>query len=164
MSSNPCLKEHKTLDGRQNGRDSFDSLDPPTRSQFQAKLKSTIVSRCAIIIIKMGGKKSLHTAFSAQGKMNASWLGWVVRGVTVPRAVEDQRADRRRVDAHGHRQRPWGDWQFIAKQPASVPHMLRIVPHAVPSVGHSYEHFPDGFEVNFLQRPWKGCALQGQGG
>ena len=25
--------------------------------------------------------------------------------------------------------------------------MLRIVPHTVPCVGHSYEHFPDGFEL-----------------
>ena len=26
--------------------------------------------------------------------------------------------------------------------------MLRIVPHAVPRVGRSYEHFPDGFELH----------------
>ena len=26
------------------------------------------------------------------------------------------------------------DWQFIAKQPASAPHMLRIVPHTGPRV------------------------------
>ena len=41
------------------------------------------------------------------------------------------------------------DWQFIAKQ-ASAPHMLRIVPHTVPRVGRSYEHFPDGFELHLL--------------
>ena len=39
---------------------------------------------------------------------------------------------------------------FIAKQPVSAPHMLRIVPHAVPRVGRSYEHFPDGFELHLL--------------
>ena len=25
--------------------------------------------------------------------------------------------------------------------------MLRIVPHTVPRVGRSYDHFPDGFEA-----------------
>ncbi len=39
---------------------------------------------------------------------------------------------------------------FIARQPASAPHMLRIVPHTVPRVGRSYEHFPDGFELHLL--------------
>ncbi|KAJ1465211.1 hypothetical protein T484DRAFT_1648497, partial [Baffinella frigidus] len=34
---------HKTLDGLKNDRDFFDFLDPPTRSEFRAKLKSTIV-------------------------------------------------------------------------------------------------------------------------
>ena len=29
-------------------------------------------------------------------------------------------------------------------------HMLRIVPHTVPRVGRSYEHFPDGFELHLL--------------
>jgi hypothetical protein len=29
--------------------------------------------------------------------------------------------------------------------------MLRIVPHNVPRVGRSYEHFPDGFELHLLQ-------------
>jgi len=29
--------------------------------------------------------------------------------------------------------------------------MLRIVPHSVPRVGRSYEHFPDGFELHLLQ-------------
>ena len=28
--------------------------------------------------------------------------------------------------------------------------MLRIVPHNVPRVGRSYEHFPDGFELHLL--------------
>jgi len=28
--------------------------------------------------------------------------------------------------------------------------MLRIVPHTVPRVGRSYEHFPDGFEQHLL--------------
>ena len=28
--------------------------------------------------------------------------------------------------------------------------MLRIVPHTVPGVGRSYEHFPDGFELYLL--------------
>ena len=31
---------------------------------------------------------------------------------------------------------------MIAKQPASAPHMLRIVPHTVPRVGRSYKN-PD---------------------
>ena len=31
--------------------------------------------------------------------------------------------------------------------------MLRIVPHNVPRVGRSYEHFPDGFELHLLQPP-----------
>jgi len=39
---------------------------------------------------------------------------------------------------------------LIAKQPASAPHMLRIVPHTVPCVSRSYEHFPDGFELHLL--------------
>jgi len=30
--------------------------------------------------------------------------------------------------------------------------MLRIVPHTVPRVGRSYEHFPDGFELRLLRR------------
>jgi len=34
---------------------------------------------------------------------------------------------------------------FIAKHPASALHMLRIVPHTVPRVGRSDEHFADGF-------------------
>ena len=29
--------------------------------------------------------------------------------------------------------------------------MLRIVPHTVPHVGRSYEHFPDGFELHLLR-------------
>ena len=29
--------------------------------------------------------------------------------------------------------------------------MLRIVPHAVPRAGRSYEHFPDGFELHLLR-------------
>ena len=28
--------------------------------------------------------------------------------------------------------------------------MPRIVPHTVPRVGRSYEHFPDGFELHLL--------------
>jgi len=28
--------------------------------------------------------------------------------------------------------------------------MLRIVPHTVPRVGRSYEHFPDGFELHLV--------------
>ena len=28
--------------------------------------------------------------------------------------------------------------------------MQRIVPHTVPRVGRSYEHFPDGFELHLL--------------
>ena len=28
--------------------------------------------------------------------------------------------------------------------------MLRIVPHTVPRVGRSYEHFSDGFELHLL--------------
>ena len=28
--------------------------------------------------------------------------------------------------------------------------MIRIVPHTVPRVGRSYEHFPDGFELHLL--------------
>ena len=42
------------------------------------------------------------------------------------------------------------DWLFIAEQAASAPHMLRIVPHTAPRVGRSYEHFPDGFELDLL--------------
>ena len=30
--------------------------------------------------------------------------------------------------------------------------MLRIVPHTVPRVGRSYEHFPDGFELHLLHK------------
>jgi len=30
--------------------------------------------------------------------------------------------------------------------------MLRIVPHTVPNIGRSYEHFPDGFELHLLPR------------
>ena len=29
--------------------------------------------------------------------------------------------------------------------------MLRIVPHTVPRVGRSHEHFPDGFELHLLR-------------
>ena len=43
-----------------------------------------------------------------------------------------------------------GDWQFIAEQPASAPHILRIVPPTLPRVGRSYERFPDGFELHLL--------------
>ena len=32
--------------------------------------------------------------------------------------------------------------------------MLRIVPHTVPRVGRSYEHFPDGFELHLLQQDY----------
>ena len=39
---------------------------------------------------------------------------------------------------------------FIAEQPESAPHMLRILPHTVPRVGRSYEHFPDGFDRHLL--------------
>ena len=31
--------------------------------------------------------------------------------------------------------------------------MLRIVPHTVPRVGRSYEHFPDGFQLHLLPGP-----------
>ena len=40
-------------------------------------------------------------------------------------------------------------WRW-AKKTASAMHMLRIVPHTVPRVGRSYEHFPDGFELHLL--------------
>ena len=43
-----------------------------------------------------------------------------------------------------------GDWKFIAKEPASAPHMLRIMPRTVPRVGRSCEHFPDGFELHLI--------------
>ena len=36
---------------------------------------------------------------------------------------------------------------IYCQTPASAPHMLRIVPHAVPRAGRSYEHFPDSFEL-----------------
>jgi len=36
--------------------------------------------------------------------------------------------------------------------------MLRIVPHTVPRVGRSYEHFPDGFELHLLHLPERTCA------
>jgi len=52
-----------------------------------------------------------------------------------------------------------GDWYFIAEQPAPAPHLahpegcaaLRIVLGTVPRVSHSYEHFPDGFDLHLLQ-------------
>ena len=37
--------------------------------------------------------------------------------------------------------------------------MLHIVPHTVPRVGRSYEHFPDGFELHLLPSLGRGCAL-----
>ena len=54
----------------------------------------------------------------------------------------------------GARQR---DWSLIAKQPASALHMLRIVPHTVLLVGHSYKHFADGFELYLL--PGRSLAM-----
>ena len=36
--------------------------------------------------------------------------------------------------------------------------MLRIVPHTVPRVGRSYEHFPDGFELHLLPVSGRGGA------
>jgi len=39
-------------------------------------------------------------------------------------------------------------------------HILRIVPHTVPRVGRSYEHFPDGFELHLLP----GSVQRGAGG
>ena len=38
--------------------------------------------------------------------------------------------------------------------------MLRIVPHTVPRVGRSYEHFPDGFELHLLRKAKKRKAAQ----
>ena len=38
----------------------------------------------------------------------------------------------------------------MSEQPASAPHMPRIVPHTVPRVGRSYGHFSDGFELLLL--------------
>jgi hypothetical protein len=38
----------------------------------------------------------------------------------------------------------------MPEQLASAPHMLRIVPHTVPCLGRSCEHFPDGFEFHLL--------------
>ena len=35
--------------------------------------------------------------------------------------------------------------------------MLRIVPHTVPRVGRSYEHFPDGFELHLLHPLGRFC-------
>jgi hypothetical protein len=53
---------------------------------------------------------------------------------------------------------PYGrDWSFIAKQPASVPHMLRIVPRTVLRVGRSCENFPDGFELYLPRSVWHSC-------
>ena len=37
--------------------------------------------------------------------------------------------------------------------------MLRIVPHTVPRVGRSYEHFPDGFELHLLPGTAKAKAM-----
>ena len=54
---------------------------------------------------------------------------------------------------HGRRGR---DWLFLAKQPASAPHMLRIVPHTVPRVGRSYEHVPDRLELPLLPKEGAG--------
>jgi hypothetical protein len=43
--------------------------------------------------------------------------------------------------------------------------MLRIVPHTVPRLGRSYEHFPDGFEFHLLPRCFTPCrcAVEGLG-
>ena len=38
----------------------------------------------------------------------------------------------------------------MSEQPASAPHMLRIVPQTVPRVGRSFGHFPDGFGLHLL--------------
>ena len=40
--------------------------------------------------------------------------------------------------------------------------MLRIVTHTVPRVGRSYEHFPDGFELDLLlpDRPTTPAGLK----
>ena len=40
--------------------------------------------------------------------------------------------------------------------------MLRIVPHRVPRVGRSYEHFPDGFELHPLQSGGEGKVEGGR--
>jgi len=37
--------------------------------------------------------------------------------------------------------------------------MLSIVPHTVPCVGRSYEHFPDGFELHLLQIDGRGSQV-----
>jgi len=37
--------------------------------------------------------------------------------------------------------------------------MLRSVPHIVPRAGRSYEHIPDGFELNRLISPYPTPAL-----
>ena len=37
--------------------------------------------------------------------------------------------------------------------------MLRIVPHTVPRVGRSYEHFPDGIELHLLQGREASCLV-----
>ena len=38
--------------------------------------------------------------------------------------------------------------------------MLRIVPHTVPRVGRSYEHFPDGFDLHLPIRTHETCRPQ----
>ena len=38
--------------------------------------------------------------------------------------------------------------------------MLRIVPHTVPRVGRSYEHFSDGFELHLLRPGVKGIGFR----
>ena len=42
--------------------------------------------------------------------------------------------------------------------------MLRIVPHTVPRVGRSDEHFLDGFELHLLPNADDGTGGEGRGG
>ena len=53
------------------------------------------------------------------------------------------------------------DWAVIAEQAASVPHMLRIVPHTAPRVGRTYANFSDGFELHLLQWQIKYIRIDG---
>ena len=100
-----------------------------------------------LAIIVEGPRNPITCTVAYSSQDSRDWLvnsspfcqkSWRARSLFLPFA-ENRSRYHRRGRAHRSREK---DWQSIAKQPASASHMLRIVPHTVPRVGRSYEHFP----------------------
>jgi hypothetical protein len=73
LSSNPRLRQHRKMDGRQKSLFS-PSLDPPTRSRLRAKPQSTTASSHAGLVINEPSSLWGQDKGSGEKILEAAWL------------------------------------------------------------------------------------------